>query len=54
MEGTSMKMVKKITATLIVVVVCMMMFDFMTCQVWADNFNLNAFDTEPTQSAGMK
>lgn len=49
-----MKIMKKITATLMVFAVCMMMFNFMTCQVFADNFNLNAFDSEPTQSAGMK
>ena len=45
---------KKVTAILFVVVVCMMMFNFMTCQVFAANFDLNAFDSEPTQAAGMK
>lgn len=49
-----MKIMKKITAILFVVVVCMIMFNFMTCQVFADNFNLNAFDTEPTEATGMK
>lgn len=49
-----MKIMKKITAILFVVVVCMIMFNFMTCQVFADNFNLNAFDKEPTEATGMK
>lgn len=49
-----MKIMKKVTAILFVVVVCMMMFNFMTCQVFAANFDLNAFDSEPTQAAGMK
>lgn len=49
-----MKIMKKVTAILFVVVVCMMMFNFMTCQVFAANFDLNAFDSEPEQAAGMK
>lgn len=49
-----MKIMKKIATILFVVVVCMMLFNFMTCQVFADNFDLNAFDTEPGQAAGMK
>lgn len=49
-----MKMVKKITAILLIIVVCMLTVNFITGQVFADNFDVNAFDTEPTQSAGMK
>ncbi len=49
-----MKIVKKITAILLIIVVCMLTVNFITGQVFADNFNVNAFDTEPTEAAGMK
>lgn len=49
-----MKMMKKITAILLIAVLCLIMLNFVTGKVYADNFNLNAFDTEPTEAAGVK
>lgn len=49
-----MRKMKKITAILFTIVVLTLAFNFMTSEVWADNFNLNNFDTEPAEAAGMK
>lgn len=49
-----MKIIKKITAILCIIVAFMLMFNFLTCQVWADNFNVNAFDNEIGEAAGVK
>ena len=49
-----MKMMKKITAILLIAVLCLIMLNFVAGKVYADNFNLNAFDTEPTEAAGVK
>lgn len=50
-----MKKIKKITAILFVIVMCVMMFNFTTSQVWASsNFNLKAFDNEVSATNGVK
>ena len=51
-----MKMIKKIVTILFLLVVCATMFSFAANQVLAtgNNFDLDAFDTEPTEAAGMK
>lgn len=51
-----MKMIKKIITILFLFVVCATMFSFAANQVLAagNNFDLDAFDTEPTEAAGMK
>lgn len=50
-----MKKIIKITKVLFVIITCMMAFNFITCQVFANsNFNLNAFDNEITEADGMR
>lgn len=49
-----MKKTKKITIILSIIIVFMMLFNFIPCEVWADNFNMNAFDTTPDAANGMK
>lgn len=49
-----MKKIKKITTIMCIIVVSMMLFNFMSCEVWADNFNVDAFDSAPTEADGMK
>lgn len=49
-----MKKTKKITIILSIIIVFMMLFNFIPCEVWADNFNMNAFDAPPDAANGMK
>lgn len=49
-----MKIMKKITAILLITVLCLIMFNFISGEVYADNFNLSAFDSEPAEAAGVK
>ena len=49
-----MKKTKKITIILSIIIVFMMLFNFIPCEVWADNFDMNAFDNVPDAANGMK
>ena len=49
-----MKIMKKITAILVITVLCLIMLNCMSGAVFASNFNLTAFDQEPAEAAGAK
>ena len=49
-----MKIMKKITAILLITVLCLIMLNCMDGKVFAsNNFDLNAFDKEPNEAAGV-
>lgn len=49
-----MKKTKKIAIIISLIIVFMMLFNFIPCEVWADNFNMTAFDSAPPEADGMK
>lgn len=49
-----MKIMKKITAILLITALTLIMFNFISGKVYADNFNLNAFESEPDEAAGVR
>ena len=49
-----MGIIKKITILLLVFTIITSVFNVMSYEVWADNFNLNAFEEEVASAAGMQ